>query len=189
MKIGILILSFVVIQPVHAQIGSYSITHIDTIKLPDLSFKRLAALHLDEATILIEYKIFSKQLTSERKGMKKQIRSRKHLLKHDYNPIVTAQLRFYEVKFDLVDSIYSISKKNNADTFHVNCRIAPFQDFLASELENNQCIVLDIYNRKQNFIIKKSGYQRTGQMTSVGSTFYFLPGATKYFLTEMNSAS
>ena len=191
MKIFFLILSTIAINSVHAQIESYKITNIDTIELPDISFKKVAALHFAEATILVDYNLFMKHTTAERKGLKKQIRSRERMIKRgtDYAGITSSQLKSYKNHFIPVDSVFAIAKQNRLDTFHVDYSKTPIGDFIPSAIENKQCMVLDPNNRKQKFVIKLSGSKKTGQMTAVGSSFYFIPGATKYFLSKMDWVS
>lgn len=193
MKTFLLILSITVINSLQAQIDSYKITKSDTIELSDLAFKRIVALHLDEATILVDHDLFMKHLTAERNGLKKQIKSRKRMIKRgtDYPGITSSQLKSYQRQFALVDSVFAIVNQSRLDTFHVGYRIfikvnSPFGDFLPSAIEAKQCMVLDLSNHKQNSLIKLSGSKKTGQMTAVGSIFYFIPGATKYFLSKMD---
>ena len=191
MKIFFLILSTIAINSVQAQIESYKITKSDTIELPDLSFKKLAALHFAEATILVDYNLFMKHLTAERKGLKKQIRSRERMIKRgrDYAGITSSQLKSYKNHFISVDSVFTIAKHNRLDTLHVDYTKTPIGNFIPSVIENKQCMVLDLNNHNQKFVIKLSGSMKTGQMTAVGSSFYFIPGATKYFLSKMDWVS
>ena len=92
MRTILLILSLSAISSVQGQIESYKITKSDTIKLLDVSFKRVAAIHLSEATILVDYDLFMKHLTEERNGLKKQIRSRERMIKRgkDYPGITSS---------------------------------------------------------------------------------------------------
>jgi hypothetical protein len=191
MKTFLLILSIIVVNSVEAQIESYKITRSDTIELPGLSFKKVAALHFAEATILVDYDLFMKHLTAERKGLKKQIRSRERMIKRgtNYTGITSSQLKSYKSHFIPVDSVFAIAKKNKLDTFHVDYTDSPIESFIPSAIENQQCIVLDLNNHKQNFVVKLSGSKKTGQMTAVGSSFYFIPGATNYFLSKMDWVS
>jgi hypothetical protein len=185
-----------VINSVQAQIDLYKITRNDTIELSDLAFKRVVALHFDEATILVGFELFMKHLTAERNGLKKQIKSRERMIKRgtEYPGITLSQMKLYQKQFVPVDLVFTIVKQSKLDTFHVDYRIfikanSPFGDFLPSAIESNQCMVLDLNNHKQNFVIKLSGSKKTGQMKAVGSSFYFIPGATKYFLSKTDWAS
>ncbi|TMI90322.1 MAG: hypothetical protein E6H08_15220 [Bacteroidetes bacterium] len=188
-----ILLSIAVINSAQAQIDSYQITNSDTIELADLSFKRAVALHFDEATILLDHDLFMKHLTSERKGLKKQIKSLERMIKRGTdNPGVTSsQLKSYQRQFAPVDSVFAIVKQSRLDTFHVDYRIfirtdLPFGDFLPSTIESKQCMILDLSNHKQNLVIKINGTKQTGQMTAVGSSFYFIQGSAKYFLSKMD---
>jgi len=191
MRTIFLILSLSAITSVQGQIDSYKITKTDTIKLVDISFKRVAAIHLSEATILVDYDLFMKHLTEERNGLKKQIRSRERMIKRgkDYSGITSSQLKSYKRDFTPVDSVFNVAKHNKLDTFHADYVKTPIGNFIPSAIESNQSIVLDINSHKQIFIIKMSGSKKTGQMTAVGSSFYFIPGATKYFLSKMDWVS
>lgn len=193
MKTFFLILSMTAINSLQAQINSYKISKTDTIELSDLAFKRTIALHFDEVTILLDHDLFMKHLTAERKGLKKQIKSLERMIKRgtDNPDITSSQLKSYQRHFALVDSVFTIVKQSRLDTFHVDYKIfikadLPFGYFLPSVIESKQCMVLDLSNHKQNFVIKLSGTKKTGQMTAVGSSFYFIPGATKYFLSKMD---
>lgn len=191
MRTIFLILSLSAISSVQGQIESYKITKSDTIKLLDVSFKRVAALHLSEATILVDFDLFMKHLTAERNGIKKQISSRERMIKRgkDYPGITSSQLKSYKRDFTPVDSVFNVAKHNKLDTFYVDYVKTPIGNFIPSAIESNQCIILDNRNQKQIFIIKVSGSKKTGQMTTVGSSFYFIPGATKYFLSKMDWVS
>lgn len=188
MRTILLILSFSIISSVHGQIEGYKITKSDTLKLRDISFKRVAAFHLSEATILLDYDLFMKHLTETRKGLKKQIKSRERMIRRgkDYHLITSAQLKFYKRDFKIVDSVFNATRQNKLDTFNVDYFKTPIANFIPSAIESNQSIVLDRNNHKQLFIIKMSGNIKTGQMTAVGSSFYFIPGAIKYFLSKMD---
>ena len=196
MRIFLLILSIATINSALAQIDSYKISNSDTIELSDLHFKKVVALHFDEATILVDYDLFIKHLSAERKGLQKQIKSRERMIKRgtDYADITSSQLKSYQRQFAPVDSIFIIAKRSKLDTIQIDYRLfikanSPFGDFLPSAIENKQCMVLDLNNHKQNFVIKISGSKKAGQMTAVGSSFYFIPGATKYFLSKMDWVS
>ena len=196
MKTFFLILSIAGINSLQAQVDSYQITNSDTIELPDILFKRTVALHFDEATILLDHDLFMKHLTAERKGLKKQIKTLERMIKRgtDYPGITSSQLRSYQRQYAPVDSEFAIVKQSRLDTFHVDYKIfikadLRFDYFLPSAIESKQCMVLDLSNHKQNVIFKISGSKKTGQMTAVGSSFYFIPGATKYFLSKMDWVS
>jgi len=196
MKTFFLILSITAINSLQAQIDSYKVSKTDTIKLYDLAFQRTITLHLDEATILMDHDLFMKHLKAERKGLKKQIKSLKRMIKRgtDYPGITSSQLRSYQRQYAPVDSEFAIVKQSRLDTFHVDYKIfikadLRFDYFLPSAIESKQCMVLDLSNHKQNVIFKISGSKKTGQMTAVGSSFYFIPGATKYFLSKMDWVS
>ena len=196
MKTFFLILSIAGINSLQAQVDSYQITDCDTIELPDLLFKRTVALHFDEATILLDHDLFMKHLTAERKGLKKQIKTLERMIKRgtDYPAITSSQLKLYERQFAPVDSLFASVKQSRLDTFHIDYRIfikadLPFSGFLPSVIESKQCMVLDLKDHKQNVIIKKSGTMKTGQTTKVGSSFYFIFGAAKYFLSKMDWVS
>lgn len=112
----------------------------------------------------------------------------------DYPGITSSQLKSYQRQFAPVDSVFAIVNQSRLDTFHVDFSIfikidSPFGDFLPSAIEAKQCMVLDLSNHKQNSLIKLSGSKKTGQMTAVGSSFYFIPGAKKYFLSKMDWVS
>ena len=196
MKTFFLILSIAGINSLQAQVDSYQITDCDTIELPDILFKRMVALHFDEATILLDHDLFMKHLTAERKGLKKQIKTLERMIKRgtDYPAITSSQLKLYERQFAPVDSLFASVKQSRLDTFHIDYRIfikadLPFSGFLPSVIESKQCMVLDLKDHKQNVIIKKSGTMKTGQTTTVGSSFYFIPGAAKYFLSKIDWVS
>jgi hypothetical protein len=191
MKTLFLLISISIISSAQGQIETYKITKSDTLEMPDLSFKRIAALHFTEATILVDYDLFMKHLTDERRGLKKQISSRERMLKRgtDHPSITSSQLKFYKDHFKPVDSVFAAAKKNKLDTFHVDYVKTPIGSFIPAAIENKQCIILDFNNQKQNSIIKLSGNKKTGQMTAVGSSFYFIPGAAKYFLSKMDWVS
>jgi hypothetical protein len=195
MKAFLLILSIIVINSLQAQIDSYQITKSDTIELSDLAFKRTIAMHFDEATILMDHDLFMKHLTAERKRLKKEIKERERIVKEgDYDAIVSSQLKSYQKQFTSVDSVFAIVRRSRLDTFHVDNRVfinvnSPFGSFLPSVIESKQCMVLNLGNHKQKFVIKISGTKKTGQMTARGSSFYFIPGATKYFFSKMDWVS
>lgn len=191
MKIFFLILSISVVNSVQGQIESYKIAKNDTITIPDISFRRVAAFHFANVTILAGYDLFMKYLTTERKGLKKQIRVRERMIKrgNNYPGITLSQLKSYQSQFVSVDSVFIVAKRNKTDTFHVDYYKTSIGSFIPSAIENGQCVVLDSNNHKQKCIIKLSGSKKTGQMTAIGSSFYFIPGTTKYFLSKMDWVS
>jgi hypothetical protein len=81
MKIFLLILSITTINSALAQMESYKITNNVTIGLSDLHFKKVVALHFDEATILVDRDLFMKHLSTERTTLQKQIKSRERMIK------------------------------------------------------------------------------------------------------------
>ena len=85
--------------------------------------------------------------------------------------------------------MFDRARQSKLDTFYVDYTKTPIGSFLPAALENKECMVLDLNKQKQNFIIKLSGSKKTGQMTAVGSSFYFIPGAAKYFLAKMDWVS
>jgi hypothetical protein len=172
-----------------AQIESYTIHKSDSIHLEDISFKKTAALHLGGATVLVEYRDFSNELNSERKGLKKQIRQRESILKRRSDKIVQSQLNNYKSRFTIIDSVYRQSKGNKSDTFHVDYNLLPIVNFIPSRIESKRCIILDNYNQKQQIIIKVSGSKKTGQWTAVGTSFYFIIGAKRYFFSKIDWVS
>src|SRR5688572_30585460 len=109
MKTFLLILSISVFGSSFSQINSYKITKTDTIELNDLTFKRIVALQFDEAIVLVDYSFFINKLSAERKGLKKQIKSRERLIrKGTSSPEITlSQLNFYKRQFTAIDSVFA----------------------------------------------------------------------------------
>ena len=179
-----------------AHADSYKINKGDTINLSDLKFKRVVALQFNEAIVLVDYNTFISKLEAERRGLKKQISQRERMLKRgtDFPDITSSQLRMYQRQFPAIDSIFKFLKSTKKDTLWVNNNVfvkanTPFGDFLPSVLEAKQCMVLDLNKQLQKYIIKQSSSQRTGQMTAVGSSYYFIPGAKRHFLSKMDWVS
>ena len=196
MKFLLLILSFTTYSVLHGQVAGYNIDKQDTIQLRDLHLKRMVALQLDEAIVLIDYDFFYNQLKRERKGLKKKITSRKRIIeKGTDNPNITSsQLKHYQRQYFPVDSVYAALKSQKADTVKVDYSLfekaqSPFGDFLPSVIEAKNCIILDLSHKPQPYIIKLAGSKKTGQMTAVGSSFYFLPAAKRYFWSKMDWVS
>ena len=196
MKTLLLILSIAAFNSLFAQLDSYKIARRDTIELANLTFKRIVALQFNEAIVLIDYELFMKKLELERNGLKKQIRSRERMIRKrtDYPGITSLQLRKYQRQFSTVDSVFTAFMRTKLDTLRADNNVfanagSSFGDFLPSALERKQCMVVDLSNRAQKYIIKLSGSKKTGQMTAVGSSFYFIPGATRYFLSKMDWVS
>ncbi len=196
MKTFLLILSICTFSSSFSQIDSYKIIKTDTIELNDLTFKRIVALQFDEATVLIDYNFFMNKLSNERKGLQKQIKSRERLIRKGTSSreITSSQLNLYLRQFAAIDSVFAALKATKLDTLRADYGVftkagSPFGDFLPSALEKKQCMVADRNNRTQKYIIKFSGSKKTGDMTAIGSSFYFIPGATTYFLSKMDWVS
>src|SRR5688500_11613971 len=101
---------------VKAQQGSYQLTQVDTIQLTYLKFNKSIGLQFEEAIVLLDGEYFISALKTERKGLIKQINSRRRIIKKENDPIVFSQLKKYQRQFDAVDSIYSLIRASNSDT-------------------------------------------------------------------------
>lgn len=196
MKFVLLILSFAASSILHSQVAGYNITKKDTIQLRDLHFKRTIAFYLDEAIVLFDYSFFLNKLKKERKGLKKQITSRERMIKKgtDYPGITSPQLKHYRRQYLPIDSVYTALKNHKTDTIRVDYSVfekaqSPFGDFLPFVLEAKNCIILDFNHKPQPYIIKQAGSKKTGQTTTVSSSFYFLPAAKWYFWSKMDWVS
>jgi len=193
MKFLLLFLSFATSCVLHSQVAGYNINKQDTIQLRDLHFKRTVALQLDEAIVLIDYNYFLDQIKKERKGLKKQITSRERMIKKgtDYPGITSPQLKRYQRQYLPLDSVYTALLRQKSDMVKVDYGVfenvqSPFGRFLPSVIEAKNCIILDLSHKPQPYIVKQTGYKKTGQMTAVGSSFYFLPEAKRYFWSKMD---
>ncbi len=113
---------------------------------------------------------------------------------NDYPGITSSQLNFYRKQYNKVDSVYRAMQSHKSDTFLLNHSVfveagSPFGDFLPVLIETNKCVVINIKGEPQQYIIRKSGTIKTGQMTGAGSSFYFVPGASRHFWSKMNWVS
>jgi len=195
MKFFLSILLFFFLYPCEAQVQSYTITKQDTIRLNPINFKKVVALHLDEAIVVVDQNVFLEKLKEERKGLKKQIRSRERIIKGDAarTGIITSQVKSYKNQYSAVDSVYIALKNKKQDTAWINDKFiksqSSFGEFLPSLLETNKCNVLNRDLEPQKYIIKLTGNKRTGEMTSVNSSFYYLPASKRFFRSKMNWVS
>jgi hypothetical protein len=188
--IGLLGLSLLV----KAQQDGYQFTRVDTFQLAHLRFNKSIGLRFEEAIVLLDRNYFVSDLKAERKGLIKQINSRKRIIKKENDAIVFSQLKKYQRQFDTVDSIYSLIKASKSDTIILDYtnlyKVAlPSVDYLPSLLENRKCMVLNSSFQPESFIIKKTGTMKTGKMTAVNSSFYYVPTSKNYFWSRMNWVS
>jgi hypothetical protein len=179
---------------VKAQQDSYQLTQVDTIQLTYLKFNKPIVLQFDDAIVLLDRDYFISDLKTERKGLIKQINSRKRIIKKENDAIVFSQLKKYQRQFDAVDSIYSLIRASKSDTIILDYtnlyKVAlPSVDYLPSLLENRKCMVLNSSFQPEALIIKKTGTMKTGKTTAVNSSFYYIPTSKKSFWSRMNWTS
>jgi hypothetical protein len=176
--------------PLIAQSSAFNIKEVDTLKMGALRIHRVAALEVGDAIVLVDYGYVLKRLKIERKGLKKQINSRDRMLrKNPTNKTIRYQRAFYNEQFVIIDSSYQLIRKiDKRDTAWIPMESfsGPFGDFIPAIIESGQCVILNDRKEIQHFIIKKSGWEKTGAMTAVGKSYYYLPGSEDYFWSKMD---
>lgn len=177
-----------------AQEDTFRLKQIDTIDVPAFSFKKVAELHLRHAIIMIDGKTYLKLLSDERRGLDKTIKSIERIQARKTDPALNSHLRLYRPRYLFIDSMYFLAKRNKSDTIHVDYE--KFEDsapsffyFLPSAIIKKECIIFSLDNRRPRYIIRKVGFRKTGPMTGVGQSYFFLPDASNYFLSKMDWVS
>lgn len=164
----------------------------------NINFEKVIAFNVRDAIIYIEYDFLKKRLSDEWKGCKKQIKGREriHEIDPDLDKIVKYQLSGYKKQFVVLDSIKRCLKSVDPgkDTLFISYDIfyksgSLFGDFIPNLIESGQCIIMNKDNNRQLYIIRQTGTKKTGQMTGVGSSLYFLAGSENYFWGKMNWVS
>lgn len=170
----------------------------DTIAMGNINFTNVVALDVNEAVICIEYRLFKEKLFQEWTGCRKQVKEREHIRDNNSESykIVSNQIAFYKRQFVVLDSIKKYLKKVAVpkDTAFISYNIflkisSPFGDFIPALIESGQCIIVHKNNKRQSYIIRQIGSKKTGQMTGVGLSLYFLPGHNNHFWSKMNWVS
>lgn len=193
MRLFLLILTFQTFSFLQAQETSFNVTRQDTIQLNSLFFKKTVALRLDEAVVLLDYQPFLKKLQHEKLWLKKEIRARERMIKKgkDYPGITSSQLKSFQQRLLATDSIYKTLHSQQSDTIWIDYSLvekahSSVSNLVTSSLETNQCVILNSNLELQTYIIKQTGSKKTGEMTGVGLSYYFLKGAKRHFWTKMN---
>ena len=193
MRLLLLILSLSVFEFSDAQEKSFNISRQDAIELSRVHFNKTVALRLDGAVILLEYQPVIKKIQDEKVWLKKEIRARERMIKKrkDYPGITSSQLKLLQDRLSGTDSIYKILYSRKTDTVWIDRSLiekalSSVSEVVSSSLETNQCMVLNSNLELQTYIIKRTRSKKTGEMTGVGLSFYFIRGAERPFWTKMN---
>lgn len=193
MKIFFLILISLSFSLLQAQETSFIISKQDTIELNRLHFARTVALSLDEATILLDYRTVLKKAQDERSWLKKRIRTKEKMIKKgkDYPGITSSQLKEDQQRLSSTDSIFKILSTQRSDTIWIDYSLillakSSISSLVSSSLENGRCMVLNADLQLQAHIVKQTGSRKTGEMTGVGLSYYFIKGVKRYFWSKMD---
>jgi hypothetical protein len=110
---------------------------------------------------------------------------------NDYPGITTSQLNFLQHRLSSTDSIYKILYSQQSDTIWIDNSfieraLSSVSYLVSSSLEANKCMVLNSDLELQTYVIKQTGSRKTGAMTGVGLSYYFIKGAKRHFWIKMN---
>jgi hypothetical protein len=157
----------------------------DTINLRQISFKKVLAYQVGNATILADYNDFMKSFKPFWNKFKKGVRSldRGKVKAVEENP-------WYVKRFRFLDSTYKrlTEQIKTQDTVFINsfsfmmADIGTSYDFVG-KIENGQCSVLNRDNERQTFILRQKYSYQKGPLNGWGGRLYFIAGQIKPFIT------
>ncbi len=156
----------------------------DTINLRDLSFKKVLAYQVGNATILADYNDFMKSFKPFWNKFKKGVRSldRGKVKAIEENPWYVKRFKFLDSTYKrLTEQIKTQDTVFISDISFMMAEIGTSYDFVG-KIENGQCLVLNKKNEIQPFILRqKYSYQR-GPLDGWGGRLYFILGQEKPFI-------
>jgi len=109
----------------------------------------------------------------------------------DYPGITSSQLKALQERLSGCDSIYKTLYFQKLDTAWIDYSLiekahSSVSDLVSSSLETKQCMVINSDGESQTYVIKQTGGKKTGEMTGVGLSYYFIKGTKRYFWSKMN---
>lgn len=185
MRVYIIISKFIFLTTLEVTAQTFDANHtVDTIILRQVSFTKVLAFQVGNATILTDYKDFMKSFKPFWNKFKKGVRSldRGKIKAMEQNPSYVRRFKFLDSTYKrLTEQIKTKDTVFISSTSFTMADIGTSYDFVKI-IENGQCIVLNVNNAKQAFILRQKYSFQNVPLNGWGGRLYFIPGQEKPFI-------
>lgn len=194
MRFGWLLLSCVISHRGMSQSDVSFSMEGDSIWLKKIQLSSTVALHVNNAIVLMEEAPVLKKLREMRKAVKKQYQTelRKGTKIGNGVMVIPVVISHYEDRLRFLDTHIGQLEKKAPDTVILFQQLFESQGLSVSELvppllDAGKCMLMDSSLQLVPFVVRKSARKSNSLLvgSEPGMSYYFLPGATQYFLQNI----